>query len=76
LLKLMPSTEAMNYLNHMAITFGVLWVLMTILTLMFPRKDVRELPQKTDMDLTTSKGAAICGAIVVALTVALYIYFW
>lgn len=74
--KVLPQTASMNYLNHMAITFGILWVLMTLITLACPRKEPLELPQKADMDLTTSKGAAICGAIVVALTVALYIYFW
>lgn len=74
--KFIPQTAGMNYLNQMAITFGVLWVLMMLFTLVCPRKEAFELPERTEMDLTQSKGAAIFGIIVVALTVALYVYFW
>lgn len=74
--KVIPQTSSMNYLNQMAITFGVLWVLMMVVTLLFPRREVLELPKKTDMDMTSSKGAAFAGILIVALTVALYVYFW
>ncbi len=74
--KILPQTSGMNYLNQMAITFGVLWVLMMALTLVASRKEALELPKNTDMDLQTSKGAVICGIIVVAVTTALYVYFW
>ncbi len=74
--KVVPQTAGMNYLNQMAITFGVLWALMFLVNVLFPRKDAIVLPHKTEMDMTQSKGAAMAGACVVLITVALYVYFW
>ncbi|MBR0193125.1 MAG: sodium/solute symporter [Thermoguttaceae bacterium] len=74
--KFLPQTASMNYLNQMSVTFGVLWVLMMLFTVVCPRKEPLELPSKTEMDMTPSKGAAVFGIIVVLLTITLYIYFW
>ena len=74
--KFLPCTQNMNYLNQMSVTFGVLWVLMMLFTLVCPRKEPLELPKKTEMDLTPSKGAAVFGILVVVVTIALYVYFW
>lgn len=74
--KLIPFTSKWNFLDQMAITFGVLWVLMMLFTLVCPRKEAFKLPEKAEMDMTPSKGAAIFGIIVVVVTIALYVYFW
>ncbi|MDO4575521.1 MAG: sodium/solute symporter [Planctomycetia bacterium] len=75
-LKYLPSTASMNYLNQMAITFFVLWGLMFVLNMVCPRKEEIRLEPKGEMDLTSSKGAAWAGIVVVVLTVGLYAYFW
>ena len=74
--KFVPATAGMNFLNQMAVTFWVLWAVMLVLNFAFPRKEDYVLEAKGTMDMTQSKGAAICGAVVVLVTVALYILFW
>ncbi|MDO4569525.1 MAG: sodium/solute symporter [Planctomycetia bacterium] len=66
----------MNYLNQMALTFGVLWIIMMIINFACPLAEEKQLPKGGDMDMTPSKGAAICGIFVVILTLVLYAYFW
>lgn len=71
-----PFCNQMNYLNQMALTFGILWVIMILINFLFPLKEAKVLPSKSEMDMTPSKGAAVAGVIVVLLTVGLYVYFW
>ncbi|MBT3193889.1 MAG: hypothetical protein HN341_15200, partial [Verrucomicrobia bacterium] len=49
--------------------------LMILLGLIFRGEKV-EFKTNTTMDLTSSKGALICGLVVCAMTVALYVIFW
>ena len=74
--KFVPATAGMNFLNQMAVTFWVLWAVMLVLNFACPRKEDYVLEAKGTMDMTQSKGAAICGAVVVLVTIALYILFW
>lgn len=64
------------FLNHMAITFGVLVVVMGILTAARPLPRPVEFPERADIDLTRSPGALWLGVGICLLTVALYIIFW
>jgi SSS family solute:Na+ symporter len=65
-----------SFLDRMALCFGILVAVLTILTLINPLKKPVELPVNEKMDMQTSKGAKVCGILVVLLTLALYAIFW
>ena len=67
---------AWSFLNRMALCFGVLVVVLTILTLINPLKQPVDLPVNEKMDMTSSKGTKIFGFAVVVLTIILYIIFF
>ncbi|MDO4550278.1 MAG: sodium/solute symporter [Planctomycetia bacterium] len=71
-----PFLSRMNFLNQMALTFIILLIFLAILTFFFPRKEPLQMEAKTDMDLTSSRGAFVAGMFVLVLTVGLYIFFW
>ena len=60
----------------MALCFGLVLLVLTVLTLINPLKKPVELPVNEKMDLTRSKGALVCGIGVCVLTGLLYIVFW
>ena len=64
------------FLNHMAITFGALIVLMGIITAVQPLPAPVRFEAVGEIDLTPSRAAKWLGIVVVVLTVALYVYFW
>jgi SSS family solute:Na+ symporter len=64
------------FLNRMAITVGALAVVLGVMTAINPLKEPVKLPEQSDFDMTSSKGAKIAGIVVVVVTVALYIIFW
>jgi SSS family solute:Na+ symporter len=66
----------MAFLNHMAITFGACVAVMAVGTLAYPLPAPKEMPGTSKIDLTPSRAAYWLGAVVVAITVALYIIFW
>ena len=65
-----------SFLNRMALCFGILLFVLTVLTLLRPLKTPVELPVNEKMNLETSKGAKAFGIVVVVLTLALYVVFW
>jgi SSS family solute:Na+ symporter len=72
LLWLAPETA---FLNHMAITFIILLITMTVITLVQPLTEPVELPKK-DIDLKSSPYVKAMGLAVIIATVILYIIFW
>jgi SSS family solute:Na+ symporter len=64
------------FLNRMAITFGVILVLMAGITLWRPLTKAVVLPQRADFDMRTAPLVKWLGAGVILVTVALYIIFW
>ena len=64
------------YLDRMTVTFCSIAIIMFLLRLLFPMKEVFKLETNTTMDLRTSKSAVIFGIVVVIMTVALYAYYW
>ncbi len=66
----------MAFLNRMAITVGVLAVVMTVLTLTRPLQEPVKLPEQTKIAMDSSKGAMLWGIVVVLATVALYVVFF
>jgi len=64
------------FLNHMAITFVVLIVAMAAITFSYPLRKPVELPVQEGFDLRSSPLVKGLGAVVVALSIALYVIFW
>jgi len=73
LLWLLPDVA---FLNHMAITFGVIFAAMIVIMLIKPLEKPKKVPVREDIDLRTSRLAVVMGVVVVALTIALYVIFW
>ena len=69
---------SLDFLNRMAVTFGVLIALAVVMTIVCPRKEafVQETDESKAEFLKESKGAKIGGWVVVALTVILYLIYW
>ena len=69
---------SLDFLNRMAVTFGVLIALAVLMTLAAPRKEafVQETDESKAEFLKESKGAKIGGWVVVALTIILYLIYW
>jgi SSS family solute:Na+ symporter len=64
------------FLNRMAITFGILLFLMTVITLIDPLKEPKALPKRTDIDLTPTPQLIWFGGAVILVTLILYGIFW
>jgi SSS family solute:Na+ symporter len=73
---LLWSLPEVAFLHHMMITFLVLALFMTVMTLWRPVTVPATLPEAPAIDLTPSSGAKLGGVLVVLATVALYIRFW
>lgn len=73
LLWLLPNVA---FLNHMAITFTILVILMAIITAAKPLAERKTFKAQVEMDLKPSSFAIVLGVAVVLLTIALYIIFW
>jgi SSS family solute:Na+ symporter len=64
------------FLNRMAITFGVVLLLMTIITLLKPLKEPVQLPKRTDIDLSPTPQLIWWGSAVIFVVLMLYAIFW
>jgi len=64
-----------NFLNRMAICFGLCLIAMAIITAVKPLAQPVEFHTKTDLNLTSSGGAKLAGIVVVIITLALYVLF-
>ncbi len=64
------------FLNRMAICFGVILAVLTVMTLIKPLAEPVVLPVNAKMDMRTDKGTKIFGMVVIALTLVLYVIFW
>lgn len=75
ILQFAPRVSEMAFLNRMAITFGVLIVVMTIITLIKPLPEPKVITKTSDIDMTSSATAKLGGIIIIIVTVTLYIIF-
>ncbi|MFA7289534.1 MAG: solute:sodium symporter family transporter [Melioribacteraceae bacterium] len=64
------------FLNRMAITFGIILVVMTAITIYRPLKEPIKMPKRTDFDMTTDPKVKWFGAFVVVSVLVLYGIFW
>ncbi len=72
----MRQFDSICFLNKMAITFTAVVVTMLVATLIRPRTEFAPLPVNAQFDEETTPGVKIIGAVIVAITVALYIVFF
>ena len=64
------------FLDKMAITCGCLVLAMATITVFKPLKEPKTMPVTEDMDLKPSGSVVWLGALVIFITVSLYIIFW
>ncbi len=65
-----------HFLIQVGIAFGVLCLLMGIITLISPLKEPVVLPVRKDMDIKTSPEVKLAGGVVIMGVIAYYIIFW
>ena len=66
---------SVQFLNRMAIVFGICIVVMVLMRILAPLKEPIRFESKTQLDLTGSKGALKAGILCVILTLVLYVVF-
>jgi SSS family solute:Na+ symporter len=66
---------SIQFLNRMAIVFGLCIVVMLIMTAMKPLREAVVLEARTALKLETSRGAMYAGIICIFLTLLLYVIF-
>ncbi|MGE5437625.1 MAG: SLC5 family protein, partial [Syntrophothermus sp.] len=64
------------FLNRMAITFVIILLIMTLITLFKPLKEPRTLPVRKDFDMTPQPRVLYLGITIVVITLILYGIFW
>jgi len=64
------------FLNHMAITFIVLLIAMSIITAAAPLREPRVMPVQEGFDARTSPVLWAFGGLVIAILIAFYAIFW
>ena len=64
-----------QFLNRMAICFGLCLLVMAIITAVKPLAQPVEFKQQTKLNLTSSSGAKIAGIVVIVITLLLYVLF-
>ncbi len=69
-------SEDIAYLNMMALTFGLVIALMSIITLVAPLREPKEMPVKQDFDTKPSPLVLGAGLTVIACIVVFYAVFW
>lgn len=69
------AAPSVQFLNRMAIVFGICVVVMLLASKLFPLKEPITFEAKTDLDLNESKGAKTAGIVCVVLTLLLYAIF-
>ncbi len=64
------------FLNRMAITFVIILIVMGIITKLKPLAEPKVMPVREEFDMRPAPSVVWLGAIVIAITIVLYIIFW
>jgi len=64
-----------QFLNRMAICFGLCLAVMWIITMIRPLPQPIEFKKQSNLNLASSKGALVAGVIIVIITLAFYVIF-
>ena len=69
-------SDEIAFLDRMAICFFIVMLMGVLITILKPMEKPVLLPVNEQIELTSSGGAKILGAVVIILTIALYAVFW
>lgn len=64
-----------QFLNRMAICFGLCLAVMWVITMVRPLPQPIEFKKQSNLNLASSKGALVAGVIIVIITLAFYVIF-
>jgi SSS family solute:Na+ symporter len=64
------------FLNRMAITFAVVLLVMSIITMVKPLSEPKVMPVREGFDMKPTKSVVWLGLGVIAVTLVLYVIFW
>jgi len=64
------------FLNRMAITFIIIVIVMTIITLINPLDKPVTMPERKEFDMQSTPAVKWLGAIVIVTVLLLYVIFW
>jgi SSS family solute:Na+ symporter len=64
------------FLNRMTISFILILITMTVITILKPRPEPAVMPVRLEFDMKPAPGVLIFGGVLVAATIACYIRFW
>jgi solute:Na+ symporter, SSS family len=64
------------FLNRMAITFVLLILIMTLITILNPLENPKDMPVQKDFDMRPAKSVVWLGSAVIAAVIGFYIVFW
>jgi SSS family solute:Na+ symporter len=64
-----------QFLNRMAICFGLCLAVMWVITMIRPLPKPIEFKKQSNLNLTSSKGALVAGIVIVIITLAFYVIF-
>ena len=65
-----------SFLNRMVISFVLVLIVMTFMSIIWPNRDERTTEVTSNLDMRTSPIALVLGILVVLITIAFYVYFW
>lgn len=69
-------TLGVAFLDRMAICFGIVLLVLTVVTILKPLPEPVKLPVNEDYDISPSSRAKVFGIMVIVITLALYVVFW
>lgn len=68
--------KEMHFLVQVTLTFSLVIAVMGFITLVWPLKEPRRLPERSDLDLRTSPAVLASGLAVIAGVVLFFLVFW
>jgi SSS family solute:Na+ symporter len=64
------------FLNRMAITFTTLLAVLSLITLKWPRKEIKPMPERSQIETHTHRSVPILGSLVILAVIVFYLIFW
>lgn len=64
------------FLNRMAITFTALIAILSLITLKWPRKETKPMPERSQIETHTHRSVPILGSLVILAVIVFYLIFW
>jgi len=64
------------FLNRMAVTFAALLAILSLITLIWPRRETKPMPEYSQFEGHTHRSVPILGSLVILAVIAFYLIFW